>query len=191
MKPQFSKRIIKLWSVWRISFISETVSKHWPQTGHEEHKLCSGHMREDRWNLRLRSELWGIIYWHKHTSCTLFWNLWLLPNCTFGPFSCWNWKPSSLKTEYAIFCFLWKVDSTCWGKLIDYVEKFMLCVCSVMSLQPCGCWPSRLICPFNFPGRTLEQVVTSCSRGSSQPRHWLAGDSLPLCHLRRPIFFGG
>ena len=36
---------MELWSVWRISFISETVSKHWPQAGHEEDKPYSGHER--------------------------------------------------------------------------------------------------------------------------------------------------
>ena len=54
---------------------------------------------------------------------------------------------------------------------------------------------SSLLCPWNFPGRILEWIAISFSRGSSQPRdqtriscllHWQV-DSLPLSHLRSPI----
>ena len=32
--------------------------------------------------------------------------------------------------------------------------------------------PSMLLCPWNFPGKTLEWVALSFSRGSFQPRDW-------------------
>jgi len=45
-------------------------------------------------------------------------------------------------------------------------------VCSVMSdsLQPHRLWPSRLLCPWNFPATILEWVVISSLRGSSRLR---------------------
>ena len=51
-----------------------------------------------------------------------------------------------------------------------------LCVCMLShsvvsnSLQPHGLLPARLLCPWNFPGKLLEPVAVSYSRGSSQPR---------------------
>ena len=38
------------------------------------------------------------------------------------------------------------------------------------SLRPRG--PTRLLCPWDSPGKILEWVVISFSRGSSQPRDW-------------------
>ena len=38
------------------------------------------------------------------------------------------------------------------------------------TLQPHGLWPARLLCPWNFPGKNLEWVAISFSRGSSRPR---------------------
>ena len=32
--------------------------------------------------------------------------------------------------------------------------------------------PARLLCPWDFPARTLEWVTKPSSRGSSQPRDW-------------------
>ena len=50
-----------------------------------------------------------------------------------------------------------------------------MCVCarSVMfnSLQTPGLKPTRLLCPWDFPGRILEWVAVSFSRGSFQPQH--------------------
>ena len=49
-----------------------------------------------------------------------------------------------------------------------------MCVCSVVSdsLWPHGLQPTRLFCPWNFPGKNTGVVVISFSRGSSQPRDW-------------------
>ena len=33
------------------------------------------------------------------------------------------------------------------------------------------CSPTRLLCPWDFPGKILEQAAISFSRGSSQPRN--------------------
>ena len=38
------------------------------------------------------------------------------------------------------------------------------------SLQLYGLQPARFLCPWNFPGRILEWVAISYSRGLSQPR---------------------
>ena len=38
------------------------------------------------------------------------------------------------------------------------------------SLQAHGLWPTRLLCPWDSPGRILEWVAMPSSRGSSQPR---------------------
>ena len=37
-------------------------------------------------------------------------------------------------------------------------------------LQPHGLLPTRLLCPWDFPGRILEWFAISFSRGSSQPK---------------------
>ena len=50
----------------------------------------------------------------------------------------------------------WKVKV----KLLGHVD----------SSRPHGPWPTRLRCPWNFPGKILEWVAISFSRGSSWPR---------------------
>ena len=47
--------------------------------------------------------------------------------------------------------------------------------CSVMSdsLGPHELYPARLLCLWDFPGKILEWVVISFSRGSSWPRDWI------------------
>lgn len=164
---------MELWSVWRISFISETVSKHWPQAGHEEHKPCSGHERGPLGlEVRARASRGPLLTHTKKLPISV-------ESLAIAKLYVWTFSLLKLKTiitqNWICDILLWQVDSTCWGRLLEYVEKFTLCVCSVMSLQPHGRWPSRLLCPFNFPGKTLEQVAISYSMGSSQPRHCLAG----------------
>ena len=49
----------------------------------------------------------------------------------------------------------------------------VLCVYSDTQSCPTLCYltePVRLLCPWNFPGKILEGVAISCSKGSSQPR---------------------
>ena len=63
------------------------------------------------------------------------------------------------------------------------------------SVQHYGLQPASLLCPWNYPGRILEWVAISFSRGSSWPRdwtwasyiylHWQA-DSLLLCATWEP-----
>ena len=45
-------------------------------------------------------------------------------------------------------------------------------VCSVTpnSLQPHGRLPTRLLCPWNFPGKKTKWLAISSNRESSQPR---------------------
>ena len=38
------------------------------------------------------------------------------------------------------------------------------------SLQPYGSWPTRLLCPWDSPGKILEWVVMPSTRGSFLPR---------------------
>ena len=61
------------------------------------------------------------------------------------------------------------------------------------SLRPHGLSPTRLLCPWDSPGRILEWVAISSSRKSSWPRDQtllspvasaLQADSLPLSHWR-------
>ena len=67
-----------------------------------------------------------------------------------------------------------------------------VCVCSVASvmsesLQPYGLKPTRLLCPWDSPGRILEWVAMPFSRGSSQPMSpTLHADSLPAEEPRKP-----
>ena len=65
------------------------------------------------------------------------------------------------------------------------------------SLQPHGLWPTRLLCPWDFPGKNTGNTVRPCTRGSSQPRDRTRvsfvflhrqTDSLPLAP---PAFFSG
>ena len=49
-----------------------------------------------------------------------------------------------------------------------------MCPCAAASvvsdsLRPHGLWPTRLLCPWDFPGRILAWVAVSSSRGSAQP----------------------
>ena len=52
------------------------------------------------------------------------------------------------------------------------IEVAWVLRCSVVSnsLRPHGLWPTRLLCPWDFPGKNTGVIVISCSRGSSQPR---------------------
>ena len=53
-------------------------------------------------------------------------------------------------------------------------ECVCVCVCSVMSnsLWLHGLWPTRLLCPWNSPGKILEWVAISYSKGYSQTSDW-------------------
>ena len=52
------------------------------------------------------------------------------------------------------------------------------------SLQPHGLKPSRLLCPWNFPGKNTGMVVISYSRGSFQPR-----DQTCVSYISRQILY--
>ena len=56
----------------------------------------------------------------------------------------------------------------------------MKCSRSAMSdsLLPHGLQPTRHLHPWDFPGRVLEWVAISFSRGSSQPRDWTRVSSI-------------
>ena len=55
-----------------------------------------------------------------------------------------------------------------WG-LSNALGTLALDVCSVVSysVQPHGLQPTRLLCPWNFPGENIEWGAISYSRGSS------------------------
>ena len=64
-----------------------------------------------------------------------------------------------------------------------------VCACSVMSncLRPCGLWPTRLLCPWDSPGKDTGVGCHLLLRGilptqGSNLLHWQVS-SLPLSHL--------
>ena len=74
-----------------------------------------------------------------------------------------------------------------------------MCVCSVMSdsSQPRGLWPTKLLCPWDSPGREIGAVWRSLlqeifpTQGSNlhllHLLHWHT-DSLPLSHLESHFY---
>ena len=72
---------------------------------------------------------------------------------------------------------------------------------SVMSdsLQPCGLWPARLLCPWNFPGKDtgegchflFQEIIVTRGHPGIQPGFLLAPalqvDSSPLSHRGSPF----
>ena len=59
-----------------------------------------------------------------------------------------------------------------YKKIVFMHAPFALCACSVVadSLRARGLKPTRLLCPWDSPGRTLEWAAIPFSRGSSQSR---------------------
>ena len=58
------------------------------------------------------------------------------------------------------------------ARLLPSTYKIGYSIASVMSdsLQPCGLWPARLLCPWDSPGRNSEVGTMPSSRASSWPR---------------------
>ena len=61
--------------------------------------------------------------------------------------------------------------------LLPFVAYHYRHVCSVTSvssdcLWPYGLWLTRLLCPWDSPGKDIGWVAISSSKGSSQPRDW-------------------
>ena len=52
------------------------------------------------------------------------------------------------------------------------------------SLRPYGLWPTRLLCPWNSPGRNIGVVAVSFFRGSSQP-----GDRTHVSCIGRKVLY--
>ena len=90
-------------------------------------------------------------------------------------------------------CFYWPVES-----LLFYTSHVCACMCSVMSdsVWPHGLQPSRLLCPWDSPGKNtgvgchflLQEIFPA--QGENPHLfcllHWQT-NSLPLCHLGNPI----
>jgi len=53
----------------------------------------------------------------------------------------------------------------------DSLSKYSV-LCLVARSQPHGLWTTRLLCPWDSPGKNTRVVAISSSRGSSQPRSW-------------------
>ena len=66
-----------------------------------------------------------------------------------------------------------------------------------LSLRPSGLSPTRPLCPWESPARTLEGVAMPSSRGSSRPRDQTCISCtgrrilLPPCHLGSPVTHEG
>ena len=86
-----------------------------------------------------------------------------------------------------------------WGNWLEKSLSDTACSCSVTSvtdsLRPCGLLPTRLLCPWDYPGKILEWLPCP-SPGSSWPRDQtlcltespaLQVDSLPLSNQGSPI----
>ena len=61
-----------------------------------------------------------------------------------------------------------------WSKT-SFIKALCVCVSySVMSdsLWPHGLWPTRLLCPWNSPGKNTGEGSQAFFRGSPQPRDW-------------------
>ena len=79
--------------------------------------------------------------------------------------------------------------------LITYSTERACSVVSVMSdsLRPTGLWPTRLLCPWDLPGKnagvgchSLFQGIFLTQRLNPLLVHWQV-DSLPLSHLGSPL----
>ena len=70
---------------------------------------------------------------------------------------------------------------SCTSMWVILLAKWNGCVCVSMLACRCSVWlfvapgllSTRLLCPWNFPGKILEQIDLSSSRGSFQPRDWI------------------
>ena len=87
------------------------------------------------------------------------------------------------------------------------VPLFVCCCCGLFAilcptlLQPHGLWPSRLLCPWNFPDKNTGVGCHFLLQGSSQPRDWTCISYvscigrwiffLPLSHLGSPPSWEG
>ena len=62
------------------------------------------------------------------------------------------------------------LESSEGRKKIKSIHHMLSCSVISDSLQPHGLYPTRFLCPWDFPGRILEWVAISFSNGSSWPR---------------------
>ena len=92
-----------------------------------------------------------------------------------------------------------------WGHADLFIDSPGLgCVCVLShsavsnSFQPCGLYPARLLCPWNFPGKNTGVGCRALLQGIFQTQglnpgllyllHWQV-DSLPLSHLGSPLLY--
>ena len=105
------------------------------------------------WEIPWTEELWGYSQWgHK---CV--WHGWATNSISIECFfSCWGTEAAHLLQELNTTNVVKGQELTC-------------CVCSAManSLGPHGLWPTRLLCPWDFPGKNAGAGCISFSRGSS------------------------
>ena len=60
-----------------------------------------------------------------------------------------------------------------WNVCVKCEMCMLACMCSIWLFVAPGLLSARLLCPWNFPGKILERVDISSSRGSFQPRDWI------------------
>ena len=100
-------------------------------------------------------------------------------------------SPSSLGVEWFWMYSGCYVGSGSWRILIYLVIWWWWPWCSVMSdsLQHCGRWPARLLCPWDVPGKNTEVGYHFLLQGIFLTQGWnlhllnWQADSLPLTHL--------
>jgi hypothetical protein len=60
-----------------------------------------------------------------------------------------------------------------WNVCVKCEMCMLARMCSIWLFVAPGLLSARLLCPWNFPGKILERVDISSSRGSFQPRDWI------------------
>ena len=105
----------------------------------------------------------------------------------YSPWICKGWDTTEQLYLQVIHSVL--LSSTFFHFLVLY--KITCVSHSVVSnsWQPPGLQPTRLLCPWGFPGKILESVAISSSRGSShlRDRTWvffIAGGFFTICAIR-------
>ena len=128
----------------------------------------------------------------------------MLPCLTDSMFQRWGstvllpWLSSMLPLSQENGC----ISNIYWTWTTYWVPGFFFfyngCCCLITKscltlLQPCGLWPARLLCPWDFPGKNTGlgcyffiQGIFPTQRSNPRLLHWQA-DSLPLSHEGNPF----
>ena len=85
------------------------------------------------------------------------------------------------KTRLWVWAF-WHTTIHCKNQI--YLKMNVLVVQLCLTLRPHRLLPTRLLCPWNFPGKNMKWVAISFSRGIFQTQ----GSNLGLPHCRQILY---